>query len=211
MKDQAKMNYYTSTAPKCAYRLRGMDLSINSSRFVAECCHFHGCQGHDFRTDSDFCHLQYKNEAWRVNGKGKPWKSAIDIFHYSRSLEKFALKGKTWTTSSGEVRPGETAEQAARAYDIPKFLHRNVGWMQDSTALRYSCQVRQVLEKMTREKYFLRAGEFWMRNVEFGKDVSDPDKRGRYGRPNPKAYKYNDQNPYHYHGNGYVGPVKNNG
>ena len=45
MKPPAKMNYYTSVAPKCAYRFSGPESTNNSARFIAECCHFHGCQG----------------------------------------------------------------------------------------------------------------------------------------------------------------------
>ena len=104
MRQTAKMNYYTSVAPKCLYRFHGPDSTNNSARFIAECCHFHGCQGHDFRTVSDFCNTEFKNEAWRVNGKGKKWlQDVVFINHYSRSLEKYTLKQKTWRTSSGEV------------------------------------------------------------------------------------------------------------
>ena len=45
-----KMNYYTSVAPKCAYRFHGVDSTNNSARFIAECCHFHGCQGMFLKT-----------------------------------------------------------------------------------------------------------------------------------------------------------------
>lgn len=38
------------------------------------------------------------------------------------------------------------------------------------------------------------------RNAEFGQPVGDPDKRGRYGRPNPPGFKVAEKNPYHYHG-----------
>jgi hypothetical protein len=129
MRESARMNFYTSVAPKCAYRLKGgADTTNDSATFIADCCHFHGCQGHDFRRDSNFCHQKFKDEGWRVNGKGKPWINSLDIFHYSRSLEKYALKQKTWKTSTGEVKAGETSEQAAKSYDIAKFLQRSVGW-----------------------------------------------------------------------------------
>jgi len=161
--------------------------------------------GHDFSLKSNLCHESYGDEAWRVNGKGKRWMDGIDIFHYSRSVEKYALKQKTWKTSSGEVKPGQTAEDAAKNYDISGFLHRSVGWTHESTALRYSCQVREVLRQVTGEKIFLRHGDFWYRNPEFGKAVNDPDKRGRYGRANPDGFKYSEFNPYHYFGEGYLG------
>ena len=40
----------------------------------------------------------------------------------------------------------------------------------------------------------------WYRNAEFGRPVSDPSKRGRYGRAQKAGYAFNDGNPYHYHG-----------
>lgn len=181
MTNPSKMNYYMSVAPKCAYRLWAPDFRANSSEFIATCCHFHGCQGHDFLAGSTFCTSLGKEEIWRLNGKGKPYHNYLAINHYSRSLEKFAIKGKTWTTASGETRPGETAAQASRSYDIPKFLSRNVGWQFDDTALRYSCQLREHLKAVTGEVPYMRPGLFWYRNAEFGKDVSDPDKRGRMG------------------------------
>eukprot|EP01036_Dinobryon_divergens_P022061 gene22060-30295_t len=197
----AKMNYYMSVSPKCAYRLSGSDYSTNTSRFVAECCHFHGCNGWDHRANSNFCATYIKSKEWgSINGRGKKWMDLFLINHYSRSLEKFALKSKTWRTASGEAKSGETAEQAAKSYDIPKFLARNVGWHHDSKALRYSCQVRTQLAEMTGVQVYLRPGDVWYRNPEFGKHVSDPDKRGRYGRPSPPGFKYNVKNPYHYHG-----------
>ena len=119
----AKMNYYMSVSPKCAYRLSGSDYSTNTSRFVAECCHFHGCNGWDHRANSNFCATYIKSREWgSINGRGKKWMDLFLINHYSRSLEKFALKSKTWRTASGEAKIGETAEQAAKSYDIPKFL-----------------------------------------------------------------------------------------
>ena len=52
---------------------------------------------------------------------------------------------------------------------------------------------------------FLRHGNFWYRNPEFGKEVSDPDKRGRYGRQNKEGFSFKEFNPYHYHGEGHIG------
>lgn len=197
----AKMNYYTSVAPKCAYKLRSEEYSTNTSLYIAECCHFHGCQGWDFRQDSKFCTINHKAESWRLSGHKRKWMDMFVINHYSRSLEKFGLKSKTWRTATGESKAGETAEQAAKGYDIPKFLARSVGWKHDPVALRYSCQVREQLALMTGDKGpYLRPGTGWYRNPEYGRLVSDPDKRGRYGRPNPPGFKYNRPNPYHYHG-----------
>ena len=61
------------------------------------------------------------------------------------------------------------------------------------------------MKNITGETFFLRHGDFWYRNPEFGREVSDPDKRGRYGRQNKEGFKYNEFNPYHYHGDGHIG------
>ena len=117
------------------------------------------------------------------------------INHYARSLEKYGYKARTWRTASGEG-----GSSAATNYDIAGFLARNVGWLRDAVALRYSCQLREVLRRVTGETDYLRPGSGWYRNAEFGKHVSEPEKRGRYGRPNPDEFIYLDGNPFHYHG-----------
>lgn len=196
----SKMNYYTSVSPKCAYQLNGPNFGVNTSNYVADCCHFHGCQGWDFRQGSTFCTVNHKQENMRLSGYKKKWLNLFLINHYSRSLEKYSLKQKTWKTATGESKPGESSEQAAKSYDIPKFLARNVGWQHDPIALQYSCQLRDKLREMTNETVYLRPGTIWYRNPEFGKEITDPDKRGRYGRPNAPGFKYGQKNPYHYHG-----------
>lgn len=196
----SKMNYYMSVAAKCAYKLNGTEFSTNTSQYIADCCHFHGCQGWDFRSDTKFCTDNHKVESSRVGGHRKRYLDLFIINHYSRSIEKYGLKSKTWTTATGEAKPGESSEQAAKNYDIAKFLGRNVGWQVDRVALKYSCQLREHLRKMTGQKNYLRPGTQWYRNPEFGKEITDPDKRGRYGRPNAQGFKYNHPNPYHYHG-----------
>ena len=156
--------------------------------------------GWDFREGSDVCSYNHKEESWFLAGKGKKWYDGFIINHYSRSIEKYSIKAKTWKTATGEAKVGETAEQAAKSYDIPKFLSRNVGWLYDPIALRYSCQLREHLRNRTGEETYLRPGTGWYRNPEFGRPITDPDKRGRYGRPNPDGFKYGVKNPYHYHG-----------
>lgn len=193
----SKMNYYTSVAAKCAYRLNGAEFSANTSRYIAECCHFHGCQGWDFRQNSRFCTENHKVESWRLSGYKRKWLSLFIINHYSRSLEKFALKSKTWRTATGEVKAGESSEQAAKGYDISKFFSRSVGWQHDPIAVKYSCPLRELYFNMTGQSY-LRPGGMWYRNPEYGKTVTDADKRGRYGRPNPPGYKSPFPNPYVY-------------
>lgn len=72
-------------------------------------------------------------------------------------------------------------EEAAKNYDVSKFFHRSAGWFHDPTAVRYGCQLREQLKTMTGNATYLRPGDCWYRNPEFGKPINDPDKRGRYG------------------------------
>jgi len=149
MQTPSKMNYYTSVAPKCSYALKQLtntDFTNNTQEFIARCCTFHGCEGADFQEGQTFCREHKHNEHWRVVGKGKPWIAKGVINHYSRSLEKFTLKSKSWRTSTGEILINQTAEQAAKGYDIGKFYARSVGWFHDDSALLFSCQVRDVLK-----------------------------------------------------------------
>lgn len=103
------------------------------------------------------------------------------------------------------MKQGDSSSNAAKAYDIPKFLARNLGWFYDPVALRYTCQLRQQLQKWTNESIYFRPGDQWYRNAEFGRSVGDPDKRGRYGRQNPEGYTFHDGNQFHYHGIKYSG------
>ena len=72
MNRKGKMNYYTSVMPKCAFQLRGHPAYATNitSEFIATCCHFHGCQGHDFRHMSRFCRDNYK-EQFNILHKGR--------------------------------------------------------------------------------------------------------------------------------------------
>lgn len=112
------------------------------------------------------------------------------LFHYGRSLEKFGLKSKTWKTSDG----------ADTGYNVNYFLDRNVGWKYDSRALRYSCQLREHLARMTGEKVYYRPGDFWYRNPEFGRAMNDPGKGRRGGGPVEAGFQIPYKNPYHYKG-----------
>ena len=200
MKPPSQMNYYTTVMRKCGYRLSSPQYRNITSEYVAKCCHFHGCQAKDFIEGDNTCDKNYRQEAWQISGEGLPFKNSLYINHYSRSLEKYALKQKTWKTSSGEHQEGQSSESASSSYDLPKFFARSVGFHFDNTALRYTCQLRELMRKMTGEMEYLRPGNFWYRNPEFGKHVSDPEKRGRYGRPNAPGFKYTSPNPYNYHG-----------
>jgi len=199
MREARRMNYYTTVMPKCAYALSGPKHSNVSGEFAAKCCHFHGCQQHDYLANSKFCATNFKPEWEAFNTKGG-WQSIMMINHYSRSLEKYALKAKTWRTATGETKSGEKSSDASRNYDLAKFFQRTVGWFYDPTALRYSCQLRELLANVTAVSPYYRPGNQWYRNPEFGRRVGDPDKRGRYGRPSPEGFIFKDGNPYHYHG-----------
>ena len=202
MKAVRRMNYYTTVMPKCGFALNGT-LSVadnNTAEYVATCCNFHGCQAHDVVRDSKFCEKNHKTQIAILHyHKGKPREGDIAINHYSRSLEKHSLKGN-WGTSTGEVKPGEDHEKVAKTYDLNKFFQRSVGWKYDDSALRYSCQLRALIRNVTGNDTYYRPGSMWYRNPEFGRHVSIPDKRGRYGRPNPEGFRYDDNNPYHYDG-----------
>lgn len=196
----SQLNYYISVAPKCAYSLHSSEFTKNTSEFIAKCCHFHGCEDENLIEGSTFCTDNYVGEKRIVTGKGKGWYDALYMNHYSRSLEKFALKQKTWKTATNEVLPGQTASEAQFSYSIPKFFARSVGWYHDNTALRYSCQLRETLKNMTGDDIYLRPGSFWYRNPEFGRTVTDPEKRGAYGIANPPGFKFIEANTYNYHG-----------
>jgi hypothetical protein len=206
MKEHNKMNYYTSVQPKFGVLLNfppeyneveisRFQFTNVSLQFITFCCGFHGCQSNGFGSDKlyggvkRYCKVKFGDEAWRVHGKGRRWESTCYINHYSRSLEKYGLKQSTWETASGE---------AAKGYDLANFFARSTGWTHDSTALRYTCQLRSLLQNRTGDAYYLRPGDLWYRNPEFGRIVSDPRKRGRNGAK--KGYFWREGNPYHYKG-----------
>lgn len=200
MPRKGKMNYYTSVMPKCAFQLQGSPFETNeTSEFIATCCHFHGCQGHDFVHMSRFCKENYHAQH-KILHSGAWIPEEMSINHYSRSLEKYTLKSKTWKTSSGEAMVGQDSNAAASDYNIEKFFQRSVGWMHDNSALRYTCQLRELLAKMTGHKTYFRPGHGWYRNPELGRLVNVPEKRGRYGRPNAEGFHYKDGNPFQYEG-----------
>jgi hypothetical protein len=85
---------------------------------------------------------------------------------YARSLEKYILKQGTWDTAG-----------AGRDYDTYNFLDRVSGFKFDNSALEWTCQLRELLRNRTGEQHYLRPGDVWYRNPEFGKTVSDARKR----------------------------------
>ena len=195
MAGPGKMNHYTSVAKKCMYKLKDPIYSHTTKDFIAECCHFHGCQGEDFTVNTDICRKGWKNATRELysQDKGGKFSPLGSIYHYSRSLEKFALKKRTWSTAGGEFK------SSVGDYSLSYFLHRSAGYTLDHNMLRYACQTRRAwLEIHTNYTQFLRPGESWYRNIEFGKRVNDPEKRGRYGRE--KTERVRDGNPYLFDG-----------
>ena len=187
----ARMDYYMTVMAKCGYFLNHTDYTLDLIQYVAYCCTFHGCVSVDRLLNTTVCadgatrkYLTYKGRNCHTG----------HINHYSRSLEKYILKSKTWETAS------DGSPEDATKYDVVGFLRRSFGWMHDPTALRYSCQLREVLINVTGKSIFLRAGNNWFRNVEFGRPIEDPNKRGRFGKALRAGYTYHDGNPYHYHG-----------
>ena len=195
MAQSGKMNHYTSVAKKCLYKIKDASYRPETLEFIGECCHFHGCQGEDFRVGTSICSKAWKNATSQVFGQeiGGKYASLGSIYHYSRSLEKFALKKKTWSTAQGEL-PSKIND-----YSLSYFLHRSVGYTLDTTMNAYSCETRRKwLEVHTDANRYLRFGNSWYRNIEFNKKVDDPEKRGRYGHG--KKGQVRDGNPYLYDG-----------
>ena len=210
MNEMRRMSYYTTVQPKCAFLLQGgKTYDENTPEYVATCCHFHGCHGHDPIRNSTFCKTNDGKQKGIISKYGGAPYHRMVIHHYSRSVEKYTLKAQTWRTSSGEVKSGEDMHTVAKDYDIIKFFQRSLGWKIDRQALKYTCQLREVIAKAYGiDSPFMRAGTTWYRNAEFGRHVSIPEKRGRYGRPNPEGYHFKDGNPHHYHGSNDIIPLQ---
>lgn len=158
MPTAGKMTYFKSVYPKSAIRLSGPVYRHEENRSVIEkyvrtVCSFHGC-------------FDSKKEPWTnltdiynlfVSGAKKNEPQPPLLYHYSRSLEKFSLKARTW----------RTAGNGNAGYDLIHFMDRNIGWVLDNSAVLYGCQVREVLREKTRRSTYQRPGDFWLRNAEF--------------------------------------------
>eukprot|EP01036_Dinobryon_divergens_P030880 gene30880-40191_t len=184
MRGESRMNYYTSVSNKVALRLlNGLEYTRGTIEFLTYCCDFHGCGNYNFHKN---CVALFKaGEKWKIEGKHKRWMETLHIHHYARSLEKYILKQNTWDTAGSN-----------RGYDIYNFLDRTLGFEFDDSAISWGCQLRDVLRNRTGEPHYVRPGDMWYRNVEFGKTVSDPHKRGRFGAGYGKKIGQTDMNPY---------------
>ena len=95
------------------------------------------------------------------------------------------MKQDTWDTAG-----------AGRDYDIFNFMDRVLGSKHDDSAVVWGCQLRELLRNRTDEQDYVRPGEEWYRNPEFGKTVSNPRKRGRNGASFGKYLAPHEMNPY---------------
>ena len=145
------------------------------------------------------------SETGKVSGKHRPWKQPPHIHHYARSLEKYVMKSKTWETASGHDSTG---------YTISNYFDRVSGFEFDDSAIKWGCQLRKLLFNRTGIEHYIRPGDDWYRNPEFGKTVSDPKKRARYGNGFGIKLPMGEMNPYPpgltYQGGHkqYIAPVK---
>ena len=131
MPSRGKMTYSKAVAPKLAILLQHESFNADTVEYLANCCHFHGC-----RRNTIHCKSVDDQYTFLIQNYTKEkYIDALVIQHYSRSLEKFSLKARTWMT----------AAHGDGSYDIGYFLHRNVGHIFDSRMLRYTCQLRQHL------------------------------------------------------------------
>eukprot|EP01038_Epipyxis_sp_PR26KG_P015398 gene15398-20767_t len=184
MRDADKMNYYTSVSKKAALRLLGgLDYTNDTVDFLIYCCDFHGCGNYKF--DKRCPSLFKAGELWKLTGKHKKWREGPHIHHYARSLEKYIMKQSTWETAGSN-----------RGYDIYNFLDRVLGYEYDNSGVYWGCQLRELLWNRTGELHYVRPGDMWYRNPEFGRVVSDPRKRGRHGSGLGKKLSPHEMNPY---------------
>lgn len=181
----SKMNYYTSVSNKVALRLQGApEYSPETIQMMIHCCDFHGCGNSGFNKT---CPKLLYSETGKVSGKHRPWKQPPHIHHYARSLEKYVLKQKTWETASGHDSTG---------YTIYNYLDRVSGFEFDDSAVKWGCQLRSLLFNRTGMQNYVRPGDSWYRNPEFGRTVADPKKRSRYGHGFGVRLGPSEFNPY---------------
>jgi hypothetical protein len=179
---------------KVALQLNHPNFTADQRTYPIYCCDFHGCRyGSKHMGGREFCASKAAyNASYELRfskaGRGADY-DAVVLYHYARSLEKYDLKGNTWETATGEN---------AVSYPITNYLQRSVGWTLDRSILRHACQLRELLTKRTGEAMYLRPGDVWMRNVEFGKNLSYPGKMKRLNQPIPPNFKYEPENPYPY-------------
>jgi hypothetical protein len=89
-----------------------------------QCNGYAGCELSAGCNSKDATYLFKGNKGGGGNG--------LQIMHYSRSLEKFSLKSRTWVTASGE------GGAKSNNYHLGHFLDRQIGTHFDNrAAMRY--------------------------------------------------------------------------
>lgn len=159
------MNFYSSVQAKFVYKLTGsewglgepstvrmpdgnvfneaMNLSFtNTHTFLSNCCFFHGCE-FNMRNKNSMCSQLEHAINLTTTFEVSPFKQKHAVYglrmnHYARSLEKFAVKAKTWETS-GHISHDD--------YSIKEHLNRGFGWDYDPVALMYACDVRKEISR----------------------------------------------------------------
>ena len=180
-----KMNYYTSVSNKVALRLQhAPEYSPETVQMMVHCCDFHGCGNSRFNST---CPKLLYSETGKITGKHRPWKQPPHIHHYARSLEKYVMKQKTWETASGHDSTG---------YTINNYFDRVSGFEFDDSAVKWGCQLRALLANRTGIKHYVRPGDSWYRNPEFGRTVEDAKKRSRFGHGYGIRLPTGEMNPY---------------
>lgn len=115
------------------------------------------------------------------------------MFHYLRSLEKYELKYSVYARKSLLL---------AKRQDVGQYLENMIGGTADEqrAALRYGCQVRDILRNFTAEKVYIRPGPYWYHNVKYGKELLDGRKGKRNGKPLKAGNRIYIDDPHEYHG-----------
>ena len=157
MPSMGAMTFFKTVYAKSALRLTGPEYEHKENQSVIKnyvrLCNFHGCFA---PKRPPFSNISGLNRIFMTSPRSNFPQQAPVIFHYSRSLEKFSLKARSWRTSGGV------------GYNLIHFLDRNIGWVYDDRAIMYGCQVRKILRERSGKAIFYRPGDFWYRNVEFG-------------------------------------------
>lgn len=117
----------------------------------------------------------------------------VVVFHYLRSLEKYELKYSVYARKSLLL---------AKRQDVGQYLENMIGGTADEqrAALRYGCQVRDILRNFTAEKVYIRPGPYWYHNVKYGKELLDGRKGKRNGKPLKAGNRIYIDDPHEYHG-----------
>lgn len=182
------LTYFKAVMPKVIIRLNAPFYTDDHRKYVVDCCSFHGCDDCKHEASKQFC----EEAKGRFNQISHAEQGKIFLHHYARSLEKYEMKGKTWQTSSGDLGSDSSS------YDITGFLDRSIGWKTNRDAVVYGCQVREILQDFTNMSQYFRPGDYWYKNVEFGRPMNHPLKGRRNNRPAPDNFKYNHPSPYNY-------------